>query len=99
MPVDNECGIAANQGDLGTMTGAAGARPQSATTTAQTYFVAAPTSLTAMQAIPDIITVELWDGYGASARPRSRAWLFVLIGVLIVGGIMALAVLAPHPPR
>lgn len=80
MVVDNECGIAANQGDLGTMTGLAGARAQSATTTAQTYFVAAPTSLTAMQAIPDIINVELWDGYGAFANGTARTGTFTISG-------------------
>ena len=80
MAADNECGIAANQGDLGTMTGAAGARAQSDTTTAQTYFVAAPTSLSAMQAIPDIINVELWDGYGAFANTTAHTGTFTISG-------------------
>lgn len=80
LPVDNECGIAANQGDLGTMTGAAGARAQSATTTAQTYFVAAPTSLSAMQPVPDILNIELWDGYGPFANGTARTGTFTISG-------------------
>ena len=80
LPADNECGVAANQGDLGTMTGVAGARAQSDTTTAQTYFVAAPTSLSAIQPIPDIINVELWDGYGAFANTTAHTGTFTISG-------------------
>lgn len=79
MNVDNDCGIAANQGDLGLMIGTAGAQAQG-TSTAQTYFVAAPTSLSAMQPIPDVISVELWDGYGAFANGMARTGTFTISG-------------------
>lgn len=80
MAADNDCGIAANQGDLGVMLGVAGAQAQSDTTNAQTYFVAAPTSLTVMEAIPDVINVELWDGYGAFEDGSARTGTFMIKG-------------------
>lgn len=79
MSADNECGIAMNQGDLGVMTGTAGAQPQG-DTTAQTYFVVAPTSLTVTQQIPDILYVELWDGYGAFANGTAHTGTFTISG-------------------
>jgi hypothetical protein len=77
--VDNACGVASMQGDLGSLTGPAGVATQG-TTTQKVYFVGAPTSLTASQATPDVLQVELWDGYGVFAGGAAQTGTFTISG-------------------
>jgi hypothetical protein len=76
---DNSCGVASTQGNLGNLTGQAGVATQG-TTTAKVYFVGASTSLTATQATPDVLQVELWDGYGVFAGGAARTGTFSITG-------------------
>src|SRR5204862_149930 len=74
---DNACGVASTQGNLGMLTGQAGAGPQG-TTTQMTYSVSAETPSTASQATPDVVYVELWDNYGIYAGGPAHTGTFTI---------------------
>lgn len=80
MVTDNACGVASDQGDLGMLSGAAGSQTQSSTTTQRVSFVEAVSPLTASQATPDVVYVELWDGYGAFTGAAAHAGTFTIAG-------------------
>ena len=77
--VDNACGVATMQGNLGNLTGQAGVANQG-TTTQRVHYVGAATPLTATSATPDIVVVELWDNYGAFAGGVARTGTFTISG-------------------
>jgi hypothetical protein len=77
---DNACGVASDHGDLGSLMGQAGSVLQDATTTNRIHYISAPTPLTAAQAAPDIIVVELWDTFGAFAGGVARTGTFQIAG-------------------
>lgn len=76
---DNACGVASDHGDLGTLSAFAGAEAQG-TTTSLTHWLEAPTPATASQATPDLVVIELWDGYGPFAGGVARAGTFTISG-------------------
>jgi hypothetical protein len=80
LAMDNACGVAASFGDLGTLTGDAGAQLQDGSTTQRVRFVAAPTPTTAMQATPDLVQLELWDNYGVFDGGTAHTGTFTLSG-------------------
>jgi len=76
---DNACGVASTQGNLGTLTGQAGAGQQG-TTTQMVYSVSADTPSTASQATPDVVYVELWDNYGVFVGGPVKTGTFTITG-------------------
>ena len=80
MIADNACGVASDQGDLGMLSGTAGSQTQSSTTAQRVSFVEAVSPLTAAQATPDVVHVELWDGYGAFTGTAAHAGTFTIAG-------------------
>lgn len=77
--VDNECGVASSQGDLGSLIGTVGVGAQDGTGT-QVHAVSAVTPQSAMQTTPDVVLVELWDGYGVFAGGAARTGTFAITG-------------------
>lgn len=77
---DNACGVASTLGDLGLLAGIAGSVVQSGTTADRISWVQAPLPGTAMQATPDLLMVELWDGFGVFGGGVARAGTFTLTG-------------------
>jgi hypothetical protein len=78
--MDNACGIASDQGNLGTLTGTAGSQPQASGSTQRVSWVSAATPTTATTAAPDFVVVELWDNYGAFAGGAARTGTFTISG-------------------
>lgn len=78
--VDNACGVASNHGDLGSLTARAGSVLQDGSTTNRISYVSAPTPLTATQAAPDVVVVELWDNFGVFAGGAARSGTFQIAG-------------------
>jgi hypothetical protein len=78
--MDNACGVAQTQGDLGTLTGFAGTQLQEGSTTNRIRWVGSETAATASQATPDIVMIELWDTYGAFNGAAARTGTFTLTG-------------------
>jgi hypothetical protein len=78
--MDNACGVAQTQGDLGMLTGFAGTQLQEGSTTNRIRWVGSETAATASQATPDIVMVELWDTYGAFNGAAARTGTFTLTG-------------------
>ena len=80
MIAQNSCGVAANQGDLGTLTGFAGSQTQTTMTTARVSWVGSATPDTATQAKPDVVYIELWDGYGPFANTTAKPGTYTISG-------------------
>jgi hypothetical protein len=80
MVADNACGVASDQGDLGMLAGAAGSQTQSSTTTQRVSFVDAVSPLTRDSATPDVVYVELWDGYGPFTGTAAQPGTFTIAG-------------------
>jgi hypothetical protein len=78
--MDNACGVVANPGDLGTLTGYAGAQLQQNSTTDRIRWVGSPTQATATTASPDEVYVEMWDKYGAFNGVAAHTGTFTLSG-------------------
>ncbi|HUS30203.1 MAG TPA: hypothetical protein VMZ53_16965 [Kofleriaceae bacterium] len=78
--MDNACGVAQNQGDLGNLTGFAGTQLQDGSTTQRIRWVGSETAATANQASPDVLYVELWDGFGAFTGGAARTGTFTISG-------------------
>lgn len=77
---DNACGVASTLGDLGSLAGQAGSALQGGSTTQRVGYVSAPTPMTAAQATPDIVMVELWDNFGVFAGGAARTGTFQITG-------------------
>jgi hypothetical protein len=78
---DNECGVAETQGELGTLAAAGSARVQDPDVPdLLVYALVAATPATAMDAEPDAIYVELWDGYGVFADGNSEPGTYAIAG-------------------
>jgi len=77
---DNACGVASTLGDLGNLTGYAGAQLQQNSTTDRIRWVGSPTQATATTATPDEVYIELWDKYGAFNGVAAHTGTFTLSG-------------------
>lgn len=77
---DNVCGVATMQGDLGTLAGTAQAAIQQGTTNQTVRWISAPIPATAMDARPDYVQVELWDGYGPFAQGVAQPGTYTIAG-------------------
>lgn len=77
---DNACGVAADHGDLGSISGQAGSALQEGSTTLRVGSLAAVIPRTDAQGAPDLIVVELWDDFGIFAGGAVRTGTFQLTG-------------------
>jgi hypothetical protein len=79
--VDNPCGVASDQGDIGTVAASGERRNQgSGGNGPYIYSLAAPTPGTAGDPKPDMIYIELWDGYGGFGSGVSRPGTYPITG-------------------
>jgi hypothetical protein len=77
---DNACGVASTLGELGMLTGYAGSQTQSTTTTQRVSWVGSPTPATATTATPDLVEIDLYDGYGAFNGTAAHTGTFTISG-------------------
>lgn len=75
---DNACGVAAAQGDIGTV--AAVGSAESVGDGLLLYRLGAPTPMTATEAAPDAIYIELWDDYGVFLGDRVQPGTYAITG-------------------
>jgi hypothetical protein len=76
---DNACGVAATQGDVGSLVAFAAVANQG-DTDRLVYSLAAPTPATAGEAAPDVLYLELWDGYGAFRDGSVQPGTYMIAG-------------------
>jgi hypothetical protein len=76
---NNACGVALVQGDLGSLSGEAGIDPQE-TGTDNIYYIQVETPLSASDPAPDVVLVELWDGFGGFTGGKVRTGTFPITG-------------------
>jgi hypothetical protein len=77
--VDNECGVAETQGDIGELA-ALGERRDQGQPGRFIYALYAPTPATAADDEPDVIYIELWDDYGVFLGDRARPGTYAITG-------------------
>ena len=77
--VDNACGVATDQGDVGTLAADARVRNQGSTSR-KIYRLGAPTPRTENDPRPDVIFIELWENFGAFAGTTAHPGTFPIAG-------------------
>jgi hypothetical protein len=77
---DNTCGVASDYGTLGSLAGQADYTLQNGSTTDYVTDLSAATPMSATQAAPDILLIELWDNFGVFNGGPAKTGTFQITG-------------------